>query len=137
VSDHSCVLGAHDVRHGRRLRGGLDPAALACEHTFVSVDGPRLSLADALALVLLVLDDEQGRPERAAARLHGRAAPGVATALQAAPALASALARGRDPAALPPSSRALRRWLETHDLRPAARAFAVDRHARRAARWNR
>jgi len=104
---------------------------------FVSTREPPLSLADALALVLLVLDDEHGRHDRAAQRLDARRAAEAAAALSAAPALASALARGRDPAGLPPPLRLLRRWLETHDLRPAAREFCARGERRRAARWNR
>jgi hypothetical protein len=104
---------------------------------FVSTLDPHLALADALALVLLVLDDEHGRHERAAVRLHAPAAAEVATVLAAAPALATALAGGRSAAELSPPLRALRRWLETHDLRAAARDFSARGERRRAARWNR
>lgn len=92
-----------------------------------------LSLADGLALLLLVLDDDSGRHARLAERLRNQAGREAGADLRGAPVLARALAAGTaQPGSLPPAAAAVRGFLERCDLRPALAEFEGRRRERSA-----
>jgi hypothetical protein len=81
----------------------------------------RLDLGDALALCLLLRDDDPGRYGRAAARWQSRAVAEVGAGLDEAALLGAALASLRSEHHVPTAEAALRAWCEAHGLRDAAR----------------
>lgn len=110
----------------RAIRSGSSRNAL-----LAATQLPRLGLADALALCLVLRDDDPARYGRAATRWQAQAVAAVAAELDDAALLGAALAalRAGEPSAQ--ASATLRAWCEAHDLPEAVREVD-DWRARRA-----
>ena len=81
----------------------------------------RLDLGDALALCLVLRDDDPDRYGRAAARWQSRAVAEVGAGLDEAALLGAALASLRSDQYVPAAGAALHAWCHAHGLREAAR----------------